>query len=645
MTLSFRSNRRWQSGCQALAMVLMITSMSSLRAQVFQNVASSWGIVQYDWDGIYGAAVSTADWNDDGWPDITTGATEGALRTFVNQEGTGFQALPLPWMMESEVKALVWIDLDNDGDDDLFIQEDSGRCGLLRNDGNNEFTDVTEGSHLPQDETEAAGVSFGDMDNDGDLDLHLCRYLEYPLNGGASDRNVLMRNEGDFTFTDVSESSGLDVHLRLSFQSIWWDHNGDGWQDIFVINDKNGANALFHNQGDGTFIDVAPNYSADLVMDCMTATLGDFNQDAHQDLFLTNTPFGGDGLGSKLLVNSSSGTFQQAAQDYGLEMDRYCWGALWMDVDNDTDLDLFVAEHNFLEPYGINYLYQNTGQFGGHVFMPFGTDVYDIDYLNSHVVASADFDQNGWIDFVMHNIGNHALRLWLNGGFDNGNESIGIELEGTWSNRPAVGSRIDLITSNGPIQSRILHAGENYLSQENEVELFGLGGYAVESVVVHWPSGLVETFDAELHDLTPMTTHLLTEGHSLCPVASVSHAVCADSTALELYMPQSSAFEVVWTDQNGSPFSPNLPWTMASGDVTMTVTWEGNPLCHITHEVTFDGLAEDLDFNGQVGALDVLPLLSELGCQESCTADLDGDDSVAVSDLLVLLTAIGQSCP
>ena len=84
---------------------------------------------------------------------------------------------------------------------------------------------------------------------------------------------------------------------------------------------------------------------------------------------------------------------------------------------------------------------------------------------------------------------------------------------------------------------------------------------------------------------------------------------------------------------------------MASGDVTMTVTWEGNPLCHITHEVTFDGLAEDLDFNGQVGASDVLPLLSELGCQESCTADLDGDDSVAVSDLLVLLTAIGQSCP
>ena len=551
---------------------------------------------------------------------------------------------PLPWTMQSETKALIWLDLDNDGDDDLFVQEETGRCGLIRNDGEDGFVDVTDNSNLLQENTEAAGVSFGDMDNDGDLDLHLCRYLEYPLNGGPADRNVLLRNEGDLSFTNVSESSGVDVHLRLSFQSIWWDHNGDGWQDIYVINDKNGANALFHNQGDGSFIDVAPEYSANLVMDCMTATLGDFNQDMHQDLFLTNTPFGGDGLGSKLLVNSSSGTFQQAAQDYGLEMDRYCWGALWMDVDNDTDLDLFVAEHNFLEPYGINYLYQNLGATEGFMFEPFGTDVYDIDYLNSHVVASADFDQNGWIDFVMHNVGNHALRLWLNGGFDNDNHSIGIELQGSLSNRPAVGSQIDLITTDGLVQSRLIHAGENYLSQETEVELFGLGDQELASVIVHWPSGLVESFDANVHDLSSMETHLLIEGHSMCPFETSYQSVCADSTLLELFMPISGAFEVVWTDQNGDDFDPSMPWSIESGDVTMTVFWESTELCHITNFVDINEPIGDLDFNGQVGSSDILPLLSELGCQESCAADLNGDQSVTVSDLLVLLTAIGQSC-
>ena len=116
-----------------------------------------------------------------------------------------------------------------------------------------------------------------------------------------------------------------------------------------------------------------------------------------------------------------------------------------MDVDNDTDLDLFVAEHDFLSPYGENYLYENHGPASSFAFEPFGTEVYDTDYLNSHVVASADFDRNGWIDFVMHNIGNHVVRIWMNSGFDDGHESIGIALEGTLSNRPAIGSQIDLV--------------------------------------------------------------------------------------------------------------------------------------------------------------------------------------------------------
>ena len=289
--------------------VLVALQVSAIQAQVFQNAAPELGITQTNWNGTYGAAVSTADWNNDGWPDLTLGSSNGTLRSWVNDQNGGFDLVTLPWQMTSEVKAIVWIDLDNDGDDDLFVQEANGKCGLFRNDGL-AFADMTDafglGSGLPQDFTEAAGVSFGDMDNDGDLDLHLCRYLEFPMTETPADRNVLLRNEGNFVFTNVSTSSGIDIHLRLSFQSIWWDHNGDGWQDIFVINDKNGANALFQNQGNGTFIDVAPDYNMDLVMDCMSASLGDMNQDGLQDLFHTNTHFGGDGLGSKLLVQRSS---------------------------------------------------------------------------------------------------------------------------------------------------------------------------------------------------------------------------------------------------------------------------------------------------------------------------------------------------
>ena len=216
----------------------MATTSLCAESQVFQNVAPSWGVSQYNSNGIYGAAVSTADWNNDGWPDLTVGSSDGALRTFVNLEGSGFSMTPLPWVMQGETKALIWLDLDNDGDDDLFVQEDSGRCGVLRNDGVEGFVDVTSSANLPQETTEAGGVSFGDMDNDGDLDLHLCRYLEMPFFSPTADRNVLLRNNGDLTFTNVTEESGIDVHIRLSFQSIWWDENGDGLQDIFVINDK-----------------------------------------------------------------------------------------------------------------------------------------------------------------------------------------------------------------------------------------------------------------------------------------------------------------------------------------------------------------------------------------------------------------------
>ena len=643
ISLSPVSRTPSRTGLVMCCLALMLCQHQSVLGQIFQNVAPDWGVTQYDWDGIYGAAVSTADWNNDGWPDLTVGSTDGALRTFVNLNGNGFSVLPLPWNMGSETKALIWVDLDNDGDDDLFVQEESGRCGLIQNNGDGTFTNVTSESNLPQDQTEAAGVSFGDMDNDGDLDLHLCRYLELPVFGGASDLNVLMRNDGNLTFTDVSSASGIDVHMRLSFQSIWWDLDEDGWQDIFVINDKNGANAMFRNNGDGTFTDVASNLGLDLVMDAMTASLGDFNQDAKQDLFITNTPFGGDGLGSKLHVQMTNGTFQEVAAEHGLNMDRYCWGALWMDVDNDQDLDLFVAEHEFLNPYGINYLYENKGPSAYHSFEAFGMEVYDIDYLNSHVVASADFDRNGWIDFVVHNVGNHAMRIWLNSGFQNGNSSVGFELQGLVSNRPGIGSKIDVHTSTS-VQSRIVHAGENYLSQENEVELFGLGQDTLEHVVVTWPSGLVETFLAHVHELNPWSSHLLVEGHSPCPQAEVQHDVCYSEAALTIESPDIPNFSVEWEVESGENFDLGSTWNVSMGDVTMTASWNGVAMCQVTHQINVVPVLGDLDVDGYVGASDILLLLSNVGCIGDCSGDLNGDSSVAIEDLLMLLSNVGQFC-
>ena len=487
------------------------------------------------------------------------------------------------------------------------------------------------------------------MDNDGDLDLFLCRYVGWPIFDGAN-HNVLLRNDGHFIFTDISSSSGIGEPMRLSFQSLWWDHNDDGLQDILVINDKDHPNALYENVGDGTFVDVAPEYNLDIVIDCMSASLGDFNQDKRQDLFHTNTYFGGDGLGSKLFVRQPDQTFEESAAAYNLDIDEFCWGAVWMDVDNDTDLDLFVAEHDLLNPYGINHLWENQSGIndGGSTnagFAPFDTSVYDLDYLNAHVVASADFDHNGWIDFVMHNLGNHAARIWMNSGFDNGNSSVSVALEGSISNRPAVGSKIEL-HGGGVVQTRIVHAGENYLSQETEAELFGLGSGTVSHVLVHWPSGLTETFPAAEFGLAPSNAVTLKEGTSPCPEAAIDHVICSTSVPLNLNVNIPSPFESIWTSASGQMVNvdENHIWQPNQGDLTMTAYWEGQPMCTVTHHIDLMPLLGDFNLDGVLGNADVLALLTDLGCTTSCFADLDNNGFVGSSDLLLLLTVFGTSC-
>ena len=639
--------------------VVLTSGTSALDAQIFSNGSDAYDIAQYNWNGHFGAALTLADWDNDGWPDMTFGGTSGVIRTWRNLGGSGFEMVPLPWVIEEETKSLLWADFDNDGDDDLFVLEVSGRCGFVENEGNGEFDLTTDSggagqgpSQLPQAETYAGGASFGDMDGDGDLDLHICRYVELPNFTEDGLRNVLLRNDGNFSFTNVSEESGIDVHMRLSFQSAWWDYNEDGLQDVLVINDKAGANSVFKNQGDGTFIDVAADIGADIVIDAMTLTLGDFNQDGRQDLYHTNTWFGGDGLGSKLLVQQENGHFTEESAEHNLDLDLFCWGAAWMDVDNDTDLDLFVTEHNGLEPYGLNFLWENqmmvdmaTGE-TGHSFEPFGEDVYALDYLNSHVVASGDLDRNGWVDFVVHNVGNHKARIWMNGGFDNGHSSITIGLHGIVSNPDAAGAKLTMHSPSAS-QSRIIHVGENYLSQESEYEVFGLGAdTSIDSVTVVWPSGLVELFDPAVHELAPGGFYVLEEGSSLCTVTHQTQDVCDFPSEVSSHE-GTGFFDVTWTqagslweDMNEAP-----QWhTVNDAPWTMSLSWQDQSLCETTIGVAYSPLHGDLDTDGHVGVSDLFLVLEELGCMGTCNADLDNDHTVGIVDLMSFLASFGETC-
>ena len=624
--------------------------------QTFQDLAPDWDIVQFNWDGVFGAGVSAADWNRDGWDDLTIGNSDGAIRTFINDGGEGFIMMALPITQQAETKAVQWVDIDGDYDLDFFLSDRYGKMYILENIGDTAFVNVSRLTGLPNVNTESAGSSWGDYDNDGDLDLHICRYAESDFLIEPMYRNVLMRNDGGFNFTNVSSESQIDVYVRFSFQSIWYDWDGDGWQDLYVINDKNGANSLFHNQQNGMFTEIASSVGADLVLDAMTASLGDFNQDGHQDIFITSTVIGNDGIGSQLLVGSENGQYQEASELYGLNFQRFCWGAAWMDVDNDTDLDLFVAESEPLNPFQENYLYKNHGPFvvippfsdeeSDYYMEPFAESVYALDLLNSNTVVSGDFDRNGWVDFVVHNTGNHKARIWMNSGFnENPPNYIQLGVQGVVSNTMGIGAWVE-VTDNELTQRRVIHCGENYLGQESFYEHFGLdligdNPEQIDIVKIEWPSGIIDIWT----NVVTQDRHIFIEGTSACQNFDNTPINLCETTVetieIETYWPGAN---VVWTDENsgGVLGQTNYLPLSSAGNYTASVYFNNTELCSVSIEVT--GINSDLNGSGTVDSADFLEFLAEFGCMNSCEADINNDGETNVEDLLQMLVEFGSSC-
>ena len=640
-----------------LSIIILLLFPSLLRAQIFTNYAPQWGIVQYNWDGQFGAGVTAADWNRDGWDDLTFGNSNGGVRTFLNTGNGGFEMIPLPIIQEAETKAIQWIDIDEDYDLDFFMINRYGKTVVLENLGDTAFFNITQLTNLPQDSVASAGASWGDYDNDGDLDLHICRYIESDILTNPLDKNVLMRNDGDFSFTNVTSEAQIDLYVRPSFQSIWFDWDGDGWQDLYVINDKDGANSLFHNQQNGVFAEIANSVGAGLVLDAMTASLGDFNQDGHQDIFITSTVIGNNGIGSQLLVGSENGQFQEASEEYGLNFSRFCWGAAWMDVDNDTDLDLFVAESEPLNPYQENYLYENHGPSinippfsddeSDYYMEPFGTNVYALDYLNSNVVVTGDFDRNGWVDFVVHNTNNHKARIWMNSGFnENAPKYIQLGVQGTISNTMGIGAEVTVI-DNGLAQKRIIHCGENYLGQESFYEHYGLDSMddyttTVDEVKIVWPSGIVDVWN----DVIEQDRRVFVEGSSPCDGFENGDIVLCSGEIAEYEVETSwGAAEVVWSMEDVGVISvgSNQISLNEPGNYLLTVLHQGTVLCESSFQITQE-LIGDITGDGVVGSADVLVLISAYGCQTNCSIDFTSNGSTDVNDLLFLLMTFGDSC-
>lgn len=413
-------------------------------------------------------------------------------------------------------------DYDNDGDEDVYVTN-YGKNSFFENQGTGQFTDVTDRT-TTGDGRFSTGSSFFDYDQDGDVDLYVANYVDfdgfmattpdrrYSWRGltvhfgprgivGAAD--VLYQNQGDGTFTDVTEAAGVvDTDLLFGLGVVTGDADGDGLADIFVANDT-GPNYLYHNNGDATFAETGwlkgvAYGSAGEAQGCMGIAFADYDNDLYQDLFVTN--FWEE---TNTLYRSLEGRFfEDRTFDAGVGLESFAylaWGAGFFDADNDGDRDLFVANgHLFpqLDRANLGVSYAQTNQLfenrGDTTFREAsnssgsGLAIAKV----SRGAAFADIDDDGDIDIAVLNLNDTPTLLRNEGG--NRNNWLRVKTTGTTSNRDGIGARVT-IRAGGRTQLAEVRSGSSYLSHSDRRVHFGLGdAVSVDLVEIRWPSGVVD---------------------------------------------------------------------------------------------------------------------------------------------------------
>jgi hypothetical protein len=488
----------------ALHIWLLLTfgSNGSLWGQtLFSEVALDRGVAVMSDHLNWGLGISFHDWDRDGWPDLTYART-GLPPAFFRNDGGYFSQVIFNIPNQHEMKAVIWVDYDNDGDADLFVTRLFGERSLYANDGIFNFTDVTTLVGISAHGGMSMGASWADVNRDGFLDLYICNYSAE--NGPT---NEFYLSNGDGTFSEMTSIAGIGDGSRASFQSTFPDIDMDGWPDLFVSNDRVPyLNGMYRNKatGEGTFMDVSLPSGTAIGIDAMSNTVGDFDNDGDLDIYQTNHE-----AGNVLFVNDGNGVFEDMAVSYGVVVNRICWGALWLDQDLDGWLDLYVAtsplnntaqtnifpDRFFTNVSGVGFALRDDSGFADHI-------------SRSYCAATADFDNDGAPDIAISNKQPFRAELWRNNHM--GGHFIKVALEGTVSNRDAIGATVRCFAG-GLMQTRYTLCGEAHFGQSSQYLHFGLGDAEnVDSLVILWPSGVREKFI----DLAINTTLHLVEGEA-----------------------------------------------------------------------------------------------------------------------------------
>ena len=483
-----------------------------------------------------GCGCAFIDFDNDGWMDVfllsgtrLEGAPAGATNRLYknNRDGTFTDTTEKAGLHRVGWACGVCIgDYNNDGLDDLFCTY-FGQNVLYRNNGDGTFTDVTKAAGLLNEQPRwGAGCNFLDYNRDGHLDLFVSNYVRFSFEhapvpgenvncnwkgipvecgprGLPMGRHSLYRNNGDGTFTDVSQQAGIAKGPETyGMTVVAADFDEDGWPDIYVASDST-PSLLFMNNHDGTFREEGVVRGVALSDDGMEQAgmgvgVGDYDLDGHLDLFKTH--FADDA--NILYRNDGKGNFDDMTRSsrLGVETRYICWGAGIIDLDNDGYPDLFMVTGN-VYPEVERKLPQYANKTPRAVFRNLGNRTFEelMEAAGPGVAAAhcsrgcafGDFDNDGDVDILIVNL-NEPPSLLRNDVSGKGNW-LKVKLEGVKSNRSAIGARVLVHYAAGTQAQAVLSQSSFYSCNDPRLH-FGLGGSTTVDIDVYWPNGLHEAF-------------------------------------------------------------------------------------------------------------------------------------------------------
>lgn len=547
---------------------------------------------------IYGSGQAVADFDGDGDLDIVIAPMAGTpFRMFRNDGNMSFTDVSAQSGLGTHFgpHAVEAADIDNDGDQDLYVGGAHLPALMFINDGTGVFTDEAVARGLTHSDDNYS-ASFGDFDRDGWLDLYLGnRHDANPQFPGA---NRLYRNTGGGNFVDVTPTAGVGG-ATLTLACMFMDYNEDGWPDLFEVSEKSAGltNEIWHNNGDGTFTPVAAQVGAAYSIDGMGIDIADAFNDGGVDFYCTDGP-------PDHLFQVWNPTLQQYTVEtstFGMQGGGVGWGCNFLDFNNDGWQDLYVVQENFG-----NNLFQNPAMpFVSGVPWPDAAPQQGLNQAFSQFTVSVcDLDDDGRLDILQRF---HFGLSAPNGvsAYHNQNPPknwLKIKTEGRKSNRDGFGTRVTLHSGNN-VQRQYVRSGAGFLSGNDPRVHFGLDNETEADLVeVVWPSG-------QHQYLTDVPANQIL--HLLEPtIASTGPATIGGSTTVEMSVPGDEGLPYMMV----LSFSNNVG--IALGDQTLPIDFDA--LTAFTLDPTnpiFVGSIGTIDANGSANAtlfVPPVPLLSGL---------------------------------